>query len=74
MIDSIDSEIVYERVSLMADIRAGVDRIRRLKVTHAKTKTETGKTKYSMEAPPPVFVRKALESDEEDVQKELLPR
>ena len=61
----------------MDDIRAGVDRIRRLKFGHAKVKTATGKvqySKYSLGDPPPVFIRKALESDEEDVQTELLPK
>ena len=61
----------------MEDIRAGVDHIRKLKFVHAKTKTATGKTqysKYSLENPPPNFIRKALESDEEDVERDLLSK
>ena len=47
LIDSIDNEVLFERVGLMDDIRAGVDRIRRLKFNHAKVKTTTGKVEYS---------------------------
>lgn len=46
----------------MEDIRFGVDRIRKLKVEHAKQKTEVGRVKYSINRPPEVFIRKALES------------
>jgi hypothetical protein len=48
----------------MADIRIGVDRIRKLKFEHAKSRTEVGRARYSMANPPDVFVRKALESSD----------
>lgn len=50
----------------MNDIKIGVDRIRKLKFEHAKNKTELGKVKYSLQNPPLVFVRKALESSDSE--------
>jgi hypothetical protein len=54
----------------MADIRIGVDRIRKLKFEHAKSRTEVGRARYSMANPPDVFVRKALESSDEECDDE----
>lgn len=44
----------------MEDIRFGVERIRKLKVDHAKKKTVLGKTRYNLQQPPEIFVRKAV--------------
>ncbi len=49
-------------------MRSGVERIRKLKVEHAKRKTELGRTKYSLNQAPEVFVRKALESSDDEDQ------
>ena len=70
IIQNLDTEILFERTSLLADIRIGVDRIRRLKFDHAKTRTELGKIKYSFNNPPEVFVRKALESSDSEGETE----
>ncbi len=56
----------------MEDIRFGVDRIRKLKVEHAKQKTEVGRVKYSINKPPEVFIRKALESSSGSQDQDLL--
>jgi hypothetical protein len=66
IIQNLDTEILFERTSLLADIRIGVDRIRKLKFEHAKTRTELGKIKYSFNSPPEIFVRKALESSDSE--------
>lgn len=55
----------------MNDIRLGVDRIRKLKFDHAKTKTITGKVNYNLNSPPDVFVRKALESSDSEADEPL---
>lgn len=68
LIQNLDKEIIFERVSLINDIRIGVDRIRRLKFQHAKARTELGKFKYSLNNPPEVFVRKALESSDSEAE------
>lgn len=70
LIQNLDKEIAFERTNLLADIRIGVDRIRKLKVEHAKTKTEVGKVKYSLSTPPEIFVRKALESSDSEGEEE----
>ena len=69
VLNNLDQEIEFERANLLEDIRIGVEQIRKLKVEHAKIKTEVGKTRYSnytLGCPPDVFVRRALESSDDE--------
>ena len=66
MVNSISKEIDFERADLMEDIKFGVNRIRKLKIEHAKIKTTVGKSKYSINSPPEIFIRKAIDSSESE--------
>ena len=56
----------------MQDIKFGVNRIRKLKIEHAKIKTAVGKNHYSIHSPPELFIRKAIDSSEsEDEEPEF---
>lgn len=50
----------------MEDLKFGVDRIRKLKIKHAKNKTALGKVQYSLNTPPEIFIRKAIDNSSSD--------
>ncbi len=51
-----------EKVDLYEDIKSGVNRIQKLKNEHSKNNNNY--KKYSIDKPPPIFIRKAIETDE----------
>jgi hypothetical protein len=53
-------------VSLYEDIRQGTARIQKMKAEHKNQGNFVGKNKYSLEKVPQIFIRKAVDSDEED--------
>lgn len=57
----------FERASLYEDMRAGTTRIRKLKQEQKNNGIGfVGKTAYSLERPPQIFIRRAVPSDDEE--------
>jgi hypothetical protein len=52
--------------SLYEDIRQGTARIQKMKADHKNQGNFVGKNKYSLEKVPQIFIRKAVDSDEEE--------
>ena len=53
----------------MEDWKFGVSRIKKLKTKHRNTKSKLGKTKYDIFRAPELFVRKVVESSDDDEEE-----
>lgn len=69
LVVSLSKEVEFERVSLYEDIRAGTARIRKIKQEQKNNGSYGGKTKYSIDKPPPIFIRRAIASDDEEEEE-----
>lgn len=59
---SLSQEVAYQQVSLYDDIKAGTAAARQNKSHHWKGHQ---KKQYSLERPPQIFIRRAVDSEEE---------
>lgn len=60
----------FERASLYEDMRAGTARIRKLKQEQKNNGSGfVGKTAYSLDKPPQIFIRRAVPSDDEEDER-----
>ena len=68
LIVSLSKQVDFQRASLYEDIRAGTARIRKLKQEQQKNYNGnyTGKTTYSLDKTPQIFIRRAVPSDDEE--------
>ena len=70
LLASLSRQADFEKVTLYEDIKQGVARIKKIKAEQksnvAFNKNGTGKVKYSLERPPQVFIRRAVDSSEEE--------
>ena len=68
LLPSISKTIDFQKVNLYEDMKLGVNRIKKLKMEQKNGNSyKNSKIKYSLERPPQIFIRRAVESsDEED--------
>lgn len=59
---SLSQEVQFERVNLYDDIKIGTNAAKQNKHQHWKAQN---KKQYSLERPPNIFIRRAIESDDE---------
>jgi hypothetical protein len=64
---SLSQEVQFERVSLYDDIKIGTNAAKQNKHQHWKAQS---KKQYSLERPPNIFIRRAMESEDEEPENE----
>nr|BAK03138.1 predicted protein [Hordeum vulgare subsp. vulgare] len=64
---SLSKEVTYTEAPLYDDIRAGIAQARQNKNHHWKGHQ---KKQYSLERPPQIFIRRAVDSEDEEPQQE----
>lgn len=67
LIPSLSKSITFEKVNLYDDMKEGVNRIKKMKMEQKTTNTyKNSKVKYSLERPPQIFIRRAVDSSDEE--------
>lgn len=68
LMPSLSKEVDFQKVNILEDMKAGTSRIKKLKQEQKNSNSykNGGMQKYSMERPPQIFIRRAVDSEDEE--------